>query len=426
MSNVGDIDILSGLELYKPVHQVRMGEVRMRGHKPQRFAAKLRMLVPSSVYVIEDVPDGIQGWKSGQILIRNLELTERVKGKDVVYDDQVFVRYDNVYDAWRAMSRLNPQYRGNEIPDMNACLADSDRLTELDWELKPTTTEAGIQYQLIAHQVTKKIGRPRNAHKKRALQKMHAAMKMVDVSGRFNAGRLPLMHLSMDTALWKRIRQARSIGHRMDFRAAVLELFIAELVEATTTAQRDLKHLLRKNGLFYRLRQPSEVRRAVQTLSQSAEQLSHIAVRPFSHVFQNCVDDMQAAVVFMNMAANERDSIQLDFAKIVLNRAYRSLELLKGSFILQEALATVASFVYQHKELSSETIMDIRDTIFSVDFLYGKLDEFTGEAHDHGFHTPIVERAQKHMHEARQELNNQETGYTKKVRDALKAALAPF
>lgn len=426
MSNVGDMDVLSGLELHKSVYQERTGEVRIRGHKPQRFTAKLRMLVPSSVYVIEDVPDEIQGWKSGQILIRNLELTERVKGKNAEYDDQVFVRYDNLFDAWRAMSRLNPRYRGNEIPDMDACLADSDRLTELAWELKPTTTEAGVQYQLIAHQVTQKMGRPRNAHKKHVLQKTHAAMKMTDVSGRFNAGRLPLMHLSIDTALWKRIRDARGIGHRMDFRAAVLELFIATLVAATTTAQRDVKHLLRKNGLFYRLRQPSEVRRAAQTLLQSADQLSHLTVRPFSHVFQNCVLDMRDAAVFMNKAADDRDPIQLDHAKIVLNRAYRSLELLKGSFILQEALATVASFVYQRKEMDNYAAQDIRDMVLSVDFLFGKIDEFTGETYDHGFRTPILENVQKHMNDARQDLLKKESGYTKKVRDALKATLTPF
>ncbi len=426
MSDVSDIDVLSGLELHTPVYQDRTGEVRMHGHKPQRFTAKLRVLVPSSVYVIEVVPDGMLGWKPGQILIRNLELTERVKGKGVAYDDQVFMRYDNLFDAWRAMSRLNPRYRGKEIPDMDACLTNTDRLTELAWELKPTTSDVGVQYQLTAHAVAQKMGRPRNAHKKHALTKTQKAMRMQDARGRFNAGRLPLMHLSIDVALWKRIRDARGIGHRMDFRAAVLELFIAKLVDATTTAERDLKHLLRKNGLFYRVRKPSEVRRAAQTLSQSSAQLERLIVRPFSHVFQNCVLDMRSAVTFMNKAADDRDPGQLDHAKVALNRAYRSLELLKGSFILQEALATVASIVYQRKEMSDATASDLLDTLFSLDYLSAKTDEFTHEAFEHGFRTPILERVQEHAQNVVKKLKQKELGYTKAVRNALKLAVAPF
>lgn len=426
---LSDGELISTLDLHNPWFQRRSLVLRMRGVKEQELRLNLQMLVPDSVYLVED--DGY-GLKRGQVLVRNLDLMRRLGRTDDPYDKQMFVRYDNLYDAYRAMSRLNPTYKAEEIPAMEALQRGSNELMELTWSLDVNNTSKHHEYEVRAWEAVRPHKNVNNEHKVAARDQMIRATNLKDRRGRFNPHRLPLMLLSVDIAAWKRIREARGIGHRMDFRAMVLDLYIHKLSEMVEITRLDLKQLLRPNGVFHvgPNRRPSKIREAADRVRATEKHLRTLVARPFEHVFQNVAKDLEEAANLMDEASVTHDPLRMDEAKLYIHRSYRSLALVQQGWLLQELLATVAT-IHHRKQVWLNNSLGGRQILESIIATISLNESFTNEPFEQGFRRPILDRVTKHLKEAIIQMSHlAHDPFAKKelaeLHKQLKLAVAPF
>ncbi|MCX6715311.1 MAG: hypothetical protein NTX72_05885 [Candidatus Uhrbacteria bacterium] len=426
----GDRQVVSELDLHNPQFERRSFVLRMRGSKEQELTMRLQVLVPHSMYLV--LEDGY-GLKSGQVLVRNLEMMRRLGCADAPYDKQMFVRYDNLFDACRAMSRLNPTYKAEEIPTIEAWQRDLDGLMELTWSLEVKDVQGQNEYKTRAFQAVAPHVNVVNVHKVAAREQHGRASKLEDRSGRFNPHRLPLMLLSVDVALWKRIREARGIGHRMDFRAMVLELYIHKLSEMVEVTRLDLAQKLRKNGVFGfgPNRTPRKVSEVANLLYATEKHLRTLTARPFSRVFRNVAKDLSEAASLMEDGATNRAPSKTDEAKLLyVHRAYRSLVLVQKRYLIQEVLTTVAAIHHRKEVLSDEAIQVAKDVIEAFLADTAKDEPFTNEPFEKDFRRPVLPRVREHLAKALEHLNlvrAEPLGeHTKHVRTELKSAVAPL
>lgn len=427
---MNDREVISTLDLHKPHFERRSFVLRMRGSKEQELNLRLQVLIPHAMYLV--LEDGY-GLKSGQVLMRNLEMMRRLGRANVRYGKQVFVRYDNLFDAFRAMSRLNPTYKAEEIPAMEALQRDSDELMEITWSLEVSDAVKRQEYEVRAWEAIKPHQNVVNLNKVDARDQLVRATNLKDRRGRFNPHRLPLMLLSVDVAVWKRIREARGIGHRMDFRAMVLELYIHKLNEMIERTRLDLKQLLRPAGVFYPgpNRRPSKVLEVVNRVRMTQKHLLTLAARPFEHVFQNVAKDLEEAAYLMEEAAKDSDPIKMDEAKLYIHRSYRSLVLFQRGYLIQEVLATVAAIHHRKQAWLEGTFPEARDILASIVAELSANESFTNEPIEQGFRRPIVERVNVHLQAALGRLEMLETDphsskHLAELHKQLKLAVAPF
>src|SRR3989338_6706245 len=83
---IHDRELIATLDLHNPQFERRSFVLRMRGSKEQELTLRLQVLVPSSMYLV--LEDGY-GLKSGQVLIRNLEMMRRLGCAGAPYDKQM-------------------------------------------------------------------------------------------------------------------------------------------------------------------------------------------------------------------------------------------------------------------------------------------------------------------------------------------------
>ena len=427
---IHDRELIATLDLHNPQFERRSFVLRMRGSKEQELTLRLQVLVPSSMYLV--LEDGY-GLKSGQVLIRNLEMMRRLGCAGAPYDKQMFVRYDNLFDAWRAMSRLNPTYKAEEIPAMDAWQRSSDELMELAWSLEVRNVAQHHEYKVRAWEAVKPHANVVNPNKVEARAQHVRATELQDRRGRFNAGRLPLMLGSIDVAVWKRIREVRSIGHRMDFRAMVLELYIHKLSEMVERTRLDLVQLLRVNGVFGKgpNRTPRKVEEVARRVRGTAKHLDTLVARPFEHVFQNVAMDFEEAAALMEEAAANREPIKMDEAKLYVHRAYRSLVLFQQGCLIHEVLASVAAIHHRKQGWGKDVFPDAKDILESAVYKIRTGEWFTNEPFEQGFRRPIVDRVVVSLQAAlgRLEMLETEPHSTKHLTELhkqLKLAVAPF
>ena len=433
MSKIGEFGVLSTLDLMNPqFDDHRSFTLRMRGKNEQHLTMRLQVLIPGSMYLVPDGCDESTGLKKGNVLIRNLDLQQRLNGGvAVTYNQQLFVRYHSVFEAYRAMSRINPTYKRVEIPMVENWLCDTDQLMKLAWTL--TTKNVGkshVEYTATAHEAARPSELAENTHKQAAYKQTMRASHVKDRSGRINAGRLPLMLLSVDVELWKRIVQVRGIGHRMDFRALVLDLFIQKMMEAVKCTQGDLVHKLRPAGVFGTDRSPNKIREVAKHFRASAAHLKTLVARPFSHVFDHVVEDLESAASLMDIAALKRSWQLMDDAESFLHCAYRSLAMVQQSWLIQEVLTTVAAAKHRKEEL---TVSEIAAAEFAVEaFLKttSQNESYTNEPFEQDFANPILPRVRPQLVSVLEHLDlilSDPSGeHTKLVYKHLKAAVAPF
>ncbi len=409
--------------------------LRLRGHKEMKVTLDLRVLIAGSMYLV--LRDG-NHLKKGQILIRNLDLQRRLNGAPATsYGTQLFVRYDNLFDAYRAMSRLNPRYLKTEIPALQHWQNECDKLMQMAWELSAKNVgEKHVQYKVHAYSAAGPHEHVQNPHKELAYKQALRAAEVKDRKGRINSGRLPLMLLTVDVELWKRIVQIRGIGHRTDFRALVLDLYIQKMMESVELTRLDLKHLLRPEGVLGTSRTPRNVHAAIKHLQASGAHLKTLVARPFSHVFDHVQEDFEEAEVLMLTGAENRDPIIMNQAKMYLHRAYRSLVLVQKSWLLQEALTTVALVHHRHEELSYTQVKELEQVLTELAVGVVGREPLTCEPYEHEFRNPILSKVIMNLEAILTDLlppylrqsQKQEphSGLTREVYKKLKLAVAPF
>lgn len=424
---LSDRKLISTFDLHNPWGQRRSFVLRMRGAKEQELKLNLQVLVPDSVYLVEQESYSL---KRGQVLVRNLDLMRRLGHADDPYDKQMFVRYDNLYDAYRAMSRLNPTYKVEEIPAMEALQRESNELMELTWSLDVNSVSKHHEYEVRAWEAVRPHKNVNNEHKVAARDQMIRATNLKDRRGRFNPHRLPLMLLSVDVAVWKRIREARGIGHRMDFRAMVLDLYIHKLSEMVECTRLDLKQLLRPNGVFHLglNRRPSKIREAADRVRATEKHLRTLIARPFEHVFQNVAKDLEEAANLMDEASVTHDPLRMDEAKLYIHRAYRSLVLFQKGYLIQEVLATVAAMYHRKQWTLQQDFPEVREILASIINETSWNESFTNEPFEQGFRRPIIDRVRGHL-EAALDITRKSQIDKKdftELHKQLKLAVAPF
>lgn len=435
MSNVGKLDALYEKTFLTPQTETRSLLLRLRGNKEMKVTLHMQVLVAGSMYLV--LRDGTF-LKKGQVLIRNLDLQRRLTGTSAAsYSTELFVRYDNLFDAYRAMSRLNPRYMKTEIPTLESWQNECDKLMQMAWELSAKNVgEKHVQYKVRAYSAASPHEHAQNTYKKHAYDQALRAAEVKDRKGRVNAGRLPLMLLTVDVDLWKRIAQVRGIGHRMDFRALVLDMYIHKMMEAVELTRLDLKHLLRPEGVFGTSRTPRNVHAAIKHLQASGAHLKTLVARPFSRVFDHVQEDFEEAEVLMLTAADNRDPIIMNQARMYLNRVYRSLALVQKSWLLQEMLTTVAMVHHRREELSHTQVKELDRVLTNLASDLGGGEAFTHEFYEHEFRNPILSKVIMHLEVILIDLvqlylrcpgeNDPEPGWTRKVYKELKAAVAPL
>ncbi len=411
------------LDLHRPEFEERGVLLRTRG-KEQTLVLYLQVIVPHSVYLVHDDEHGL---KAGQVLVRNLDLGRRLGWKNPAYECQMFVRYDNLFDALRAMSRLNPTYKAVEIPAMEAWQAGAEELMQMSWTLHVKNVNDQLVYRARAWKAIRPHAHVENAHKEKALDQMQRAAQVTDRRGRFNPGRLPLMLLTVDLALWARIQEARYIGHRMDYRTMRLQMFVDACDNMVNTTRLDFLQLLRPTGVFGSGRSTKKMLEAANRLKMSALPLRLINIRPFSHVFQNVMKDMLSAADLMTEAANFKDPIKADQAKALIHRAYRSLVLLQHGLLIHEVLATVSSFHHRKEKPSFDVNFALIDSLSVICGVLSKSELFTGEPFEQDFRNPVLNRVLESLQCARDHLIEDDSMKSLKAAHRnLKAAVAPL
>jgi hypothetical protein len=422
MSNLAErTGALLNIDLHQITREVRVFHMRRR--HVTHYIARLQVLVmiKNSLYLITDSIGS--DLKVGQVLIRNLELTRRLKS-----ENELFVVYDNLFDAWRAMSRLNPRYKAEEIPAIDALRLEGDELMKISWTLKAKVLDGQLAYTARAWRAIGPHQGVRNEHKVRAVGKVVEATEVKDRRHHFNPGRLPLMYLTVDLALWARIQEASRIGGRMDHRAMVLQLYIDAYTTAVSMTINDLQQLLRPAGVFGDGRTPRKVREAVARIRMSVKPLDNLTARPFVHVFEHVGTDLVLAADLMEEAADNRDPVRMDAAKAFVHRAYRSLVLLQHGRLIHEVLATVAMHVHSKEVLRPEVLSELMVAIADLQGKLSNKEPFTQEPFESGFLNPVLVRILGSLESALRGLENKEDAMKgmKQAHQHLKAAVAPF
>lgn len=424
MSKLGErTGVLLNINLRRLTHECRSYRIRREGKGELNITLETSVLVANSLYLVSGlpvVPD--HGIKIGQVLVRNLELTRRL-----LSEEEIFVVYDNLFDAWRAMRLLNPRYKAEEIPAVEAWRAEGDELTKITWTREVRMVDGQLEYSARAWRAIGPHKRVRNENKLRALKKSEEATRVKDIRGKINPGRLPLMYLTVDLALWARIQEASNIGERMDHRAMVLQLYIDAYTTAVSTTINDLEQLLRPEGVFGEERTPRKVRAAAARIRMSVVPLYELTARPFVHVFNHVAEDLSQAADLMDAAADHRDAIKMSAAKSFVHRAYRSLATLQKARLVQELLATVSRHYHSKVLPTNEQRDELLVFLNWIQSLIRGKDKFTREPLEKDFQNPILEKVDNLLDNAGLALENMnDRKDLAKARKALKAALAPF
>ena len=429
MSNVGEKNgEFAPLDLYRPKFEDKGIVLCMRGKKPGAWRAHLKIIVPGSVYLVCHAEYGL---KVGQILVRNLDLGLRLGFDEKHPQYQTFVRYDNLFDAWRAMSRLNPRYTTEEIPTMKALREEGDSLVEICWTLTVQNVAGRLEYQTRAWRVVNTHKHVVNKNKDRAVRQMERATSITDRNGRENPGRLPLMLLTVDLALWARILEARNIGHYMDRRALMLQSHIEAYDSLIQSVRLDLEHELRKDGVFSEEKRTArQVRDAAKRVRMGVNALAKVKkARPYIHVLDHVAQDLSQAAVFMDEAAVSHDPLKRKTAKSLLNRSYRSLYLLQKGRLIHEVLATVAASRYRKVVPSFDTVSDLIASIKEIQNTLESVEPFTEEPIEKEFVRPVLPDVLANLEivgECLELLEDDSVKLLKKAHKHLKLAVKPL
>ena len=102
---------------------------------------KLEILVNGCLYLVAE--DG-HGLRRGQVLSRNLKLTEKNGGCRSDPTTHCFIRYDGVNEARRSLGRLEGNYRKVEIPIITEWRKKLEWMLRASWTLKENTDAENV------------------------------------------------------------------------------------------------------------------------------------------------------------------------------------------------------------------------------------------------------------------------------------------
>jgi hypothetical protein len=384
----------------------------MRGESKQipvvLRGVQLIELIPHCLYEVprdcHEQAGGIRELTPGRILSRNLKVSERLNQghpKDEI--NQCFISYDGVFKARRGVGHADRQYQSTEIPANRELAGTLDELLRMSWELHHVDEEERRAFALIAVTAANTYGSPIDQHKVEAQRRTVQAGTPLDVTGRFNPGRIPLICFAGEHEISARIQAVRGIGRRMSFRETVLEHYIDRLREILLDVSRSQQHRLRNEWLAAtEKRTPRSVRAEADRLQHDAQCLRRIVTRPISRSLMRSVQDMDEAVGLLREAAAGRNGEAIERAKGILGRVYRAMILLDCLWRLEELLLQLGIL----QDRGETTITDARqiqwrDELEAIHHRLTRTDSMTGRRLEEGFQAPVLGRVVPHVHLAK-------------------------
>lgn len=390
------------LTLLRDRKRRRKGETK-RGSLTLR-RVKLIELTPYCLYEVpvdcHEMAAGVRELRPGCILSRNLKVSERLNAGSV--DDEIkqcFISYDGVYKARRGVGHANRRYRSREIPANQKLAGTLDELMRTSWELHKVDEDSREVFILVAVLAAKEYGKPVDEHKREAKRRTLQAGNPVDVRGRYNPSRIPLICFAGENEIAARIQAVRGIGRRMSFREVVLEHYIDRLLEIVREVSRSQQHRLREEWLAPGpKRTPKVVRQEADRLVHAATRLREIVSRPFSRSFNRSADDLDGTAQLLREAADGRNGDTIARAKDLIGQAYRATIQQECHWRLEEILLQLGVLEDRGDKLEDSRQLMWHDELRAIHRLLVSVEPITGKRLEHGFQGPVLQRVVPHVH----------------------------
>lgn len=380
---------------FKPLFTTRALTLTRSKREPLAIEGiKLIVLVNKCLYL---VPEDGYGLKAGQVLARNLDLTERRGGSREQPGTEQFVAFESLFTARRGVSKIDPG-QGVETVDLEAWLKDLDWMVRTSWTLHLADEEGEGQYVWRAEQAASARARVRNEHKSSAQGRTVQAASVKDSRGRKNPGRIPLICFAGERELHRRIRQIRGIGHRMSWRQVVLEHYIDRLREVIQQISRDAHYRIGSPLLFGDKRTRRTVLTQADQMDFEAGRIQAVVGRPFSRTFVHVAEDLCATAIQFRDAAKELSGEIMESAQATLRKIYRSVRMLEFHWRLEELLLQASDFKASGKELEQSQKTAWHNELRRVHWLLTRPDPFTGERWEEGFQRRVLPHVVPQIH----------------------------
>lgn len=365
-------------DLKKPVTTVRPLSISFgkEGVK-QLEGIPLIILVNACLYVVREDYEGL---RAGDILSRNLFLTREKNLNVHDLESQLFVRYRSIYDARRAIKRIDPRYAAVEIPELVQWGLDADKLLRDSWTLHRASAQEEAVFVWRADRRVQRHRYDRAQHKVDARDRFAKIATIQDRTGRRNPSSIPLQCLAADRELITRIQEVRGIGRRMDWRGIVLEHLIDQLLSECRLIARGAQDALTSEDIFGEKRTPKTLRKRAQRMRQYVIFLSGLRIRTFDRSFRHIVRELDEASEFLIAMADERATTHLSRVRELLVNTYHSTQLAQEHWRMQEVLLVVAALYHDRGSLSFaqrtlflQELEDILRTLKTPDSVTGTL-----------------------------------------------------
>lgn len=377
-----------------------------------KFQFELEELLPGRLYIVtHPYRNGDLILREGEVLSRNLELSERLELDPKRQGDEVFLVYPDIYDALRGFLQIPRQYERVELPRLAAWKQTLRWVLELVWAMYDPAVDREAEMKHTAGAVVNCEALVRNPLKMKARDKM-IGVSLKDRLGRRNPGRLPPIFWSAEDLLKARGQFMRIIGRRIDERAWAAAEYLDRVFYLIDDCQRMVSQMLR-NRVMKEEGSDILARSAAKRLLETADIIGSVHVRPFGpHAFRHTARDLREAAQLLK----ER---KVPEARQRLERCVRAMELLRWQRRLEEVIVALSAFKDGKHTLPPE---DLRKLIEEVAIIETALSE---PGREEGFTHPILPTVLGHLLEVRKELSEIEPDL-KCVYEGLKQATDPF
>lgn len=297
------------------------------------------------------------------------------------------------------MGHADRRYRSREIPANKKLAGTLDELVRTSWELHKVDEDGRIAFVLVAVRAATNYGKPIDETKRRAQARTLQAGSIIDTTGRFNPGRIPLICFAGEHEIATRIQAVRGIGRRMSFREAVLEHYIDRLCEIVREVSRSQQYRLREAWLApTKERTPRKVREEADQLEFAAKRLRSVATRPFIRSFTRSAHDLDEAAKLLREAANGHNGDTILKAKELIGQVYRATVQQECHWRLEEVILQLGILEDRAEELEDSRQLLWRDELRAVHRILVGVEPITGKRLEHGFKGPVLQRVIPHVH----------------------------
>ena len=377
----------------------------------------VEVLVNGSLYfAVEDR----EGLREGDVISRNLALTEDSGGDVGVPADQRMIVYAGVYRALRGIGHIRPQYDRVEVPRLYQWQQTLRWLLQVSWTLQHATPEEIAAYASGTLQLTLEFGAVRDDEKVAARDRTTASSSLTDRRGVHNVNRLPPLLWSSDMALGRRIVAIRGKGRRMDWRAMVLAHYLDRLLQICRSIHHAALERRKSDAVFGAGRTRQNALRAAVRMRDYAFELRTIHAQPFRRSLHRVADDLEVVAIHLETGS-------LRDAQAVLGRIHRSMVLMTEYHRrLEEILVVVSRVHHLHIVPPQQEIRTLQWELRSIHKALARSDLETGERWEDGFKLGVLPHVLSQVGQARGALARREGADIEGAYEHLKQAADPF